>query len=73
MIRLVQPADAAERLIYAEWISGAIERGGDLRFLALDGERVIAGAGLTLLDWGPTRGDSQLWRGRIMNVWTHPD
>ena len=34
---------------------------------------LIAGAGLTLLHWGPTRGDPQPWRGRIVNVWTHPD
>ncbi|MBB5363334.1 GNAT family N-acetyltransferase [Deinococcus humi] len=66
-------ADDAERPVYAEWVEGAINRGFYLGFLALDGEKVIAGAGLTLLEWGPTRGDSQPWRGRIVNVWTHPD
>ncbi|MPY66729.1 GNAT family N-acetyltransferase [Deinococcus sp. SDU3-2] len=44
-----------------------------LGFLAEHGGRVVAGAGLTLLEWGPTRGDPQPWRGRIVNVWTDPD
>jgi ribosomal protein S18 acetylase RimI-like enzyme len=54
-------------------VEEAIRRGLYLGFLALDGEKVIVGAGLTLLEWGPTRGDPQPWRGRIVNVWTHPD
>ncbi|WP_235204262.1 GNAT family N-acetyltransferase [Deinococcus sp. RL] len=33
----------------------------------------MAGAGLTLLEWGPSRGDPQSWRGRIVNVWTEPE
>ncbi|MDO4262627.1 MAG: GNAT family N-acetyltransferase [Deinococcus sp.] len=32
----------------------------------------MGGAGLTLLDWGLTRDDPQPWRGRVVNVWTHP-
>ena len=66
-------ADAAERPIYTAWVKAAIQRGLYLGFLALDGGRVIAGAGLILLEWGPSRGDPQPWRGRIVNVWTHPD
>lgn len=34
---------------------------------------MVSGAGLTVLEWGPTRGDPQVFRGRIVNVWTHPD
>lgn len=66
-------ADAAERPIYAQWVAGAISRGLYLGFLALDGEKVVAGAGLTLLEWGPSRGDPQPWRGRVVNVWTQPE
>lgn len=87
MIRPVQPsdaptialhrfpaeADAAERPMYVEWATEAIQRDLCLGFLALAGEQVVAGAGLTLLHWGPTRGDPQPWRGRTVNVWTHPD
>ncbi|WP_407941670.1 GNAT family N-acetyltransferase [Noviherbaspirillum galbum] len=34
---------------------------------------IIAGAGLLLLEWGPTRGDSNPIRARVVNVWTRPD
>lgn len=72
--RLPEEADLGERPIYAAWLRGALERGVYVGFLAVtDGGEVIAGAGLTLLDWGPTRGDPQPWRGRVVNVWTHPD
>ncbi|CAM3576925.1 GNAT family N-acetyltransferase [Deinococcus frigens] len=86
MIRPVRPADApgvaryrcpaevdaAQRPVYADWVAGAMHRGLYLGFLAVEGE-VVAGAGLTLLEWGPTRSDPQPWRGRIVNVWTRPD
>lgn len=65
--------DAAQRPPYATWVAGAIQRGLYLGFLALDGENVTAGAGLTLLEWGPSRGDPQPWRARLVNVWTHPE
>lgn len=71
--RFPAEADAAERPIYAAWVTEAIQRGLYLGFLVLDGEEVVSGAGLTLLEWGPSRGDPQPWRGRIVNVWTHPD
>lgn len=71
--RFPAEADAAERPIYSDWVKEAIQRGLYQGFLALDGEEIVAGAGLTLLEWGPSRGDPQPWRGRIVNVWTHPD
>lgn len=71
--RYPDEADAGERAAYAAWVAGALERGLYLGFLAEHGGQVVAGAGLTLLEWGPTRGDPQPWRGRIVNVWTHPD
>ncbi|CAM3446877.1 N-acetyltransferase domain-containing protein [Deinococcus saxicola] len=71
--RFPAEADTAERPIYAEWVKEATQRGLYLGFLALNGQKVVSGAGLTLLEWGPSRGDPQPWRGRIVNVWTHPD
>jgi ribosomal protein S18 acetylase RimI-like enzyme len=65
--------DAAERPGYAAWVAGAIQGGMYLGFLLDAGGEVIAGAGVTLLHWGPTRGDPQPWRARVVNVWTHPD
>ncbi|GAA5532352.1 GNAT family N-acetyltransferase [Deinococcus aluminii] len=67
-------ADAADRPVYAAWVAEALERGVYLGFLAVaDGGEVVAGAGLILLEWGPTRGDPQPYRARVVNVWTHPD
>lgn len=71
--RYPDEADAGERATYAAWVAGAVERGLYLGFLAEEEGRVVAGAGLTLLEWGPARGDPQPWRGRIVNVWTDPD
>ena len=65
--------DLPERPVYAAWVAGAIRDGGYLGFLLESGGEVIAGAGVTLLHWGPTRGDPQPWRARVVNVWTHPD
>ncbi|GAA5502447.1 hypothetical protein Dxin01_02191 [Deinococcus xinjiangensis] len=45
-----EPKDAPEREIYAAWVTGAIERGLYLGWLAEAGGAVIAGAGLTLLE-----------------------
>lgn len=65
--------DAPERAVYAAWVADAIQDGVYLGFLLESGGEVIAGAGVTLLHWGPTRGDPQPWRARVVNVWTHPD
>lgn len=71
--RYPSEADASEREPYAAWVAGAIGRGVYLGSVALEGDQVVAGAGLTLLEWGPSRGDPQPWRARVVNVWTHPD
>ncbi|WP_232337322.1 GNAT family N-acetyltransferase [Deinococcus arboris] len=71
--RLPDPADAPDRPAYAAWVAGAIARGTYLGFVTQVGGEIIAGAGLTLLDWGPSRGDPQPLRARVVNVWTHPD
>ncbi|UQN07148.1 GNAT family N-acetyltransferase [Deinococcus sp. QL22] len=66
--------DAQERPSHAAWVEEAMQNGKYLRFLTVgNGGTVISGAGLTLLEWGPTRGDPQSFRGRIVNVWTQPD
>lgn len=65
--------DAAERPIYAAWVGSALDRGLYVGFLGIaGGGEVVAGAGLTLLEWGPTRGDPQPYRARLVNVWTRP-
>ncbi|NEX62890.1 GNAT family N-acetyltransferase [Noviherbaspirillum sp. 17J57-3] len=58
---------------YAQWLKGAIVRGSYIGLFAESRNEVIAGAGMLLLQWGPTRGDSNPMRARIVNVWTRPD
>lgn len=69
--RYPNEADAAERPVYAAWVRGKLEAGEYLGLLALAGETIVAGAGLLLLDWGPTRGNPNPLRARLVNVWTH--
>ena len=64
-------ADASERPVYAAWVRGKMEAGEYVGLLARRGEDVLAGAGLLLLDWGPTRGNPGALRARLVNVWTH--
>ena len=72
--RYLEEADEAERPVYASWVAGALDREMYLGVLALAGcGEVVAGAGLMLLEWGPSRGDPQPYRARVVNVWTHPD
>lgn len=66
-------SDAAERPIYAEWVADAIGRGLYLGFVAEEAGQVIAGAGLSIMEWGPSRGDPQPFRARLVNVWVRPD
>ncbi|MFZ6658143.1 GNAT family N-acetyltransferase [Undibacterium sp. TJN19] len=57
---------------YARWLEDVLVAGKYVGLLAeADGE-VIAGAGMTILEWGPTRGDTHSHRGRIVNVYTAP-
>lgn len=57
---------------YANWLKQAILNGHYFGLLAESDGEIIAGAGMTLLDWGPTRGDPNPYRGRIVNVFTVP-
>ena len=57
---------------YANWLRQAIPDGRYLGLLAESNGEIIAGAGMTLLDWGPIRGDPHPYRGRIVNVFTVP-
>jgi len=48
-----------DRGIYIGWL---MERDG----------QVVGGLGLTLLEWGPSKQDSQSWRARVVNAFTVP-
>jgi len=57
---------------YAAWVAGALARGSYLGWLVEVESVVVAGAGLVLLEWGPTREDPSPLRGRVVNVYTDP-
>lgn len=50
-----------------------MSEGRYLGWLAIQGERVIGGAGLLLLQWQPSRTDANPIRGRVVNVFVEPD
>jgi GNAT superfamily N-acetyltransferase len=56
---------------YTRWIQERMENGRYLGWLAVEpGGRVVAGAGLWLLDWPPGFFDISPYRGYILNVYT---
>ena len=55
---------------YALWVSGSIEEGTYLGVLEEREGSVVAGIGLTILNWGPVRGSASPYRGRIVNAFT---
>lgn len=71
--RYPSEADAALCPVYAAWVRQALESGSYVGLLSIDGSTVVAGAGLALLGWWPTRVDANPLRARLVNVWTHPE
>ena len=55
---------------YETWVSARIRSGVYLGRVAEIEGRVVAGAGLVLLDWGPTRGNAGGVCGRVVAVFT---
>jgi GNAT superfamily N-acetyltransferase len=65
-------ATSQDQQHYATWVAEAIRTGIYIGMLAeIDGQ-VIAGVGVVLLQWGPTRGNASPVRGRIVNLYTEP-
>jgi GNAT superfamily N-acetyltransferase len=62
----------AERQAYQAWVSERIARGLYIGRLASDGGHVVSGAGIVLLDWGPTRGNVGGICARVVAVFTEP-
>lgn len=62
--------DAIRCPAYETWVRPRIESGRYVGFLAVQGDRVVGGAGAVLLDWGPTRSNPGGEMARIVNVFT---
>lgn len=67
-----EPEQHRDREVYAAWVADAIARGVYLGFVLEQAGQVVAGAGLTLLEWGPARGSPNPMRARVCNVFTEP-
>jgi GNAT superfamily N-acetyltransferase len=61
-----------EREAYAIWVSERIALGTYLGCVAQFEGEIVAGAGIVLLDWGPTRGNASGVSGRVVAVFTEP-
>jgi GNAT superfamily N-acetyltransferase len=72
------PDEPEFRPTYAAWLEAAIPRAVYLGWL-LEAEKpegeetVIAGAGLVILEWGPSRENPNPYAARIANVFVEPD
>jgi ribosomal protein S18 acetylase RimI-like enzyme len=59
---------------FEPWVAKAIEDGRYIGWLTSDGDRVVAGAGLLLLDWAPHPLDPySTQRGYLLNVYVEPE
>jgi GNAT superfamily N-acetyltransferase len=72
------PDEPEFRPTYATWLEDAIPRGlylGWLLELEEPGveQTVIAGAGLVILEWGPSRENPNPFAARVANVFVEPD
>ncbi|WP_431052224.1 GNAT family N-acetyltransferase [Roseateles sp. L2-2] len=64
--------DAHRRAGYAQWLAPRIDDGRYIGLLAIRDGAVIGGAGVVLLDWGPTRANPDGLMGRVANVFVDP-
>ncbi|OWQ49102.1 hypothetical protein CDL60_04345 [Roseateles noduli] len=64
--------DAHRRAGYADWLAPRIDAGRYVGLFAIRDGVVIGGAGVVLLDWGPTRANPDGLMGRVANVFVEP-
>jgi ribosomal protein S18 acetylase RimI-like enzyme len=59
---------------FEPWVERMMEQEKYFGWLTMDGEKVIAGAGLLILDWAPHPLDPwQCYRGYLLNVYVEPE
>jgi ribosomal protein S18 acetylase RimI-like enzyme len=57
---------------FEPWVKDMIEQGKYIGWLTSDGDKVIAGAGLMIMDWPPHPLDPGSHRGYLLNVYVDP-
>jgi GNAT superfamily N-acetyltransferase len=67
------PDEPEFRANYSTWLEDAIPRAVYLGWLLEVEQTVIAGAGLVILEWGPSRENPNPFAARIANVFVEPN
>ena len=68
-----EAAIAAMSAALGPWLRRKMESGEYLAWFAIEDGRIVAGAGLWLMDWIPHMIGPGAPRANILNVYTHPD
>lgn len=55
---------------FAEWVTQKLNQGAYFSWLACEGENIVAGAGLLLMDWPPSPFGDVVPRAYVYNVYT---
>lgn len=58
---------------YAHWLTDALAQDVYRGWLYKQDEQAVAGIGLILLNWGPSKNDPSPMRARVVNVFTAPE
>jgi ribosomal protein S18 acetylase RimI-like enzyme len=58
---------------FEPWVKDMIGQGKYIGWLTSDGDKVVAGAGLMIMDWPPHPLDPGSHRGYLLNVYVHPE
>ena len=58
---------------FEPWVTDMLNQGKYLGWLTTDGDKVVAGAGLLILDWPPHPLDIGSHRGYLLNVYVEPE
>jgi GNAT superfamily N-acetyltransferase len=58
---------------FAGWVKDKMAKGEYLHWFATDAQgRIVAGAGVWLMEWPPHAIDQSRWRANVLNVYTEP-
>lgn len=58
---------------FEPWVANMMRQGKYMGWLTLDGAKVVAGAGLMIMDWPPHPLDPEPHRGYLLNVYVDPE
>lgn len=63
----------AMAVAFEQWVKEKMGQGDYFGWLAVSDDKPVASVGLWLMEWSPVPHDLSRRRGRVMDVYTHPD